>query len=299
MLHLRWCTSGHLERARARCSGCGRPRVFCFRFCFCWRACPQHRASMSGQIQTKQRPRLDLREIQTRFSSFMAKQPVGVEIAFGTVVGVLQGGALGFFLGQLTKSSAQQMAGSAGNAGMAELMGQMGQAGGVWSQTRGLAALCGASGGLSVALKKWRKKDDIWNQMGSAAGGGAAFTIASGNAGVGAIVSTSLMLGLFTGAFYKFGEMFKSDHQESEFERGIYMLTTLGLSKYAKNLKRGQLTDSTIMLWNDLALQEVRIPPGPRLLILHHLNQFKAEGRSIKRQWATAEGSSIQPVAKQ
>ncbi|CAD7704004.1 unnamed protein product [Ostreobium quekettii] len=251
---------------------------------------------MSGQVQTKRRPRLDLREIPARFSKFLAKQPVGVEIAFGTAVGVLQGGALGYVLGQLTKSSAQQMAGSAGNAGMAQMMVQM-QGGSVWGQTRSLAALCGASGGLSIALKKWRKKDDIWNQMGSAAGGGAAFTIASGNTGVGAIVNTSLMLGLFTGAFYKFGEMFKSDLQESDFERGRYMLTTLGLSKYSKNLKRGRLTDNTIMLWNDTALQEVRIPPGPRLLILHHLSQFKAEAGKPSRQTTDYPGVAM-PSAK-
>ncbi len=44
---------------------------------------------------------------------------------------------------------------------------------------------------------------------------------------------------------------------------------------YEKNLKRGQLTDNTIMLWNDSALQEVKIPAGPRLLILHHIDQYR------------------------
>lgn len=47
------------------------------------------------------------------------------------------------------------------------------------------------------------------------------------------------------------------------------------LQTYEKNLKRGQLTDNTIMLWNDSALQEVKIPAGPRLLILHHIEQYR------------------------
>jgi len=29
------------------------------------------------------------------------------------------------------------------------------------------------------------------------------------------------------------------------------MLLTLGLKKFENNLKKGQLTDNTIMLWND------------------------------------------------
>jgi hypothetical protein len=29
------------------------------------------------------------------------------------------------------------------------------------------------------------------------------------------------------------------------------------------------------MLWNEAALNEARIPPGPRLLILHHLDAMR------------------------
>lgn len=42
------------------------------------------------------------------------------------------------------------------------------------------------------------------------------------------------------------------------------MLDHLGLAKYHRNIKNGLLADTTIMLWDDSALQECRVPPGPR-----------------------------------
>ena len=45
--------------------------------------------------------------------------------------------------------------------------------------------------------------------------------------------------------------------------------------KYEKNLKKGLMDDQTIMLWDAAALQECRVPPGPRLLILHHIDQYR------------------------
>lgn len=57
---------------------------------------------------------------------------------------------------------------------------------------------------------------------------------------------------------------------------------TLGLDKYANNLKKGKLTDSTIMLWNDSALAEAKIPAGPRLLILHHLDAYRSPSSVLK-----------------
>ena len=88
----------------------------------------------------------------------------------------------------------------------------------------------------------------------------------------------------------------------------VYYIASGCMQNYQKNIKKALLTDNTIMLWNDgyvicshscvscatrlpsacligllakqlccccRALQEARIPPGPRLLILHHLEQYK------------------------
>lgn len=78
------------------------------------------------------------------------------------------------------------------------------------------------------------------------------------------------------------GQMFKPEHADTAYDRGSYMLKNLGLQKYSENLKKGLLTDSTIMLWNESALQEAKIPPGPRLLILHHLDQFRNPASLLK-----------------
>jgi hypothetical protein len=52
--------------------------------------------------------------------------------------------------------------------------------------------------------------------------------------------------------------------KDSQYQASLSMLTFLGLQNYHQNLKRGLLTDNTIMLWNDSVLQEIKIPPGPR-----------------------------------
>ena len=79
------------------------------------------------------------------------------------------------------------------------------------------------------------------------------------------------------------------------------MLSKLGLEEYEKNFKKGRLTDPTLPLLTDRLyihtsfsllcsnykpirflmnsdsreLREVNIPPGPRLLILDHIQRFE------------------------
>lgn len=48
---------------------------------------------------------------------------------------------------------------------------------------------------------------------------------------------------------------------------------SLGLQNYEKNFKKGLLTDTTLPLLTDSALRDVNIPPGPRLLILDHIQR--------------------------
>ena len=89
------------------------------------------------------------------------------------------------------------------------------------------------------------------------------------------------------------------------------MLTRLGLQNYEKNFRKGLLTDTTLplltdrwvanpalmslchlnnfvrfhffpritvkvsfLVWLSSALRDVKIPPGPRLLILDHINRY-------------------------
>ncbi|CAI7784823.1 unnamed protein product, partial [Closterium sp. NIES-54] len=65
----------------------------------------------------------------------------------------------------------------------------------------------------------------------------------------------------------------EGDAAPSEYLESKAMLQELGLGKYEKNFKKGLLTDRTLPLLNDSALQEVKIPPGPRLIILNHIQR--------------------------
>ncbi|KAI3877169.1 hypothetical protein MKW92_051124 [Papaver armeniacum] len=60
-----------------------------------------------------------------------------------------------------------------------------------------------------------------------------------------------------------------------EYARTRCMLSNLGLRGYEKNFTEGFLTDATIPLLNDrqVVLREVGVPPGPKLLILDHVER--------------------------
>ncbi|MCL7046771.1 hypothetical protein MKW94_008219 [Papaver nudicaule] len=49
------------------------------------------------------------------------------------------------------------------------------------------------------------------------------------------------------------------------------MLSNLGLQNYETNFKKGLLTDTTIPLLTESTLRDVRVPLGPRILILGHI----------------------------
>jgi hypothetical protein len=54
------------------------------------------------------------------------------------------------------------------------------------------------------------------------------------------------------------------DEKEAKFSQSEMLLRSLGFEKYHKNIKGGQLTDDTILLWTEQSLADCRIPPGPR-----------------------------------
>ena len=62
------------------------------------------------------------------------------------------------------------------------------------------------------------------------------------------------------------------------------MLLTLGLQRFEKNFQKGQLDDLTLPLLTDSALQEVKIPPGPRLRILQHVAHARANAAQHRSQ---------------
>nr|ACN26194.1 unknown [Zea mays] len=113
--------------------------------------------------------------------------------------------------------------------------------------------------------------------MAAAFGSGALFSIVSGMGTpnpVANAVTTGVAFAVFQGGFFMIGQKFsKPPSEDTYYSRTRSMLHKLGLEKYEKNFKRGLLNDQTLPLLTDSALRDVKIPPGPRLLILDQIKR--------------------------
>ena len=159
-------------------------------------------------------------------------------------------------------------------------------------QARNFAVLTGVHSGLSCAVKIARGgAEDVRNTMIAAFGSGAAFSVVSGMGGANATasaVTTGIVFALLQGGFYKVGKAFQNrsggkkkealpaPEADPAYFRTDQMLEGLGLGAFQANMRAGLLSDQTLPLMNDSALQECRIPPGPRLLIMDHVKSNKA-----------------------
>ncbi|KAH7543687.1 hypothetical protein JRO89_XS15G0000700 [Xanthoceras sorbifolium] len=123
--------------------------------------------------------------------------------------------------------------------------------------------------------------------MVAAFGSGALFSLVSGMGGPNHAtnaVTSGIFFALIQGGLFKIGEKFgKPQVEDVNYNRTRHMLYNLGLQNYEKNFKNGLLTDVTLPLltdrqmlryeWCFSALRDVKIPPGPRLLILDHIQR--------------------------
>nr|DAD30191.1 TPA_asm: hypothetical protein HUJ06_031659 [Nelumbo nucifera] len=113
--------------------------------------------------------------------------------------------------------------------------------------------------------------------MVAAFGSGAMFSLVSGMGGpnqAANAITSGVFFALVQGGLFKLGQKFSQPPAEDAFyNKTRSMLITLGLQSYEKNFKKGLLTDSTLPLLTDSALRDVKIPPGPRLLILDHIHR--------------------------
>lgn len=187
-------------------------------------------------------------------------------------------------MGTLTK--ADPAASTAAFAGSPEMQKQMAslQAGGPWAQARNFAVMTGVNAGIACAYRRWKGEDDVYGTMCAAFGSGAAFSLVSGMGSAGnpaqAAFTTGVAFAVFQGGFHKIGQAFSGggSAKPEEYARTTYMLQTLGLSKFDKNVKKAGLTDETLLLWTEAALADARVPPGPRLRILAHLDRYRRAG---------------------
>ncbi|XP_075496297.1 chloroplastic import inner membrane translocase subunit HP30-2-like [Primulina tabacum] len=221
------------------------------------------------------------REVETRFKDWLAKQSLAVEAAVVTTTSGVQGAAIGGFMGTLTGDVSSLVAppNAAGlnPEAMASLKQAQAFAGGPLVQARNFAVMTGTNAGISCVLKRLRGKEDVQSSMVAAFGSGAMFTLISGMGGpnlAANAVTSGLFFALVQGGIYQLGQKFsQSPTEDVNYVKTRTILSNLGLQNYEKNFKKGLLTDNTLPLLTDSALRDVKIPPGPRLLILDHIER--------------------------
>ncbi|KAF8042991.1 hypothetical protein BT93_A1353 [Corymbia citriodora subsp. variegata] len=221
------------------------------------------------------------KELEAGFRTWLSKQPLPVEAAIVAATSGLQGAAIGAFMGTLTGDVSSSLAppsqANLNPEAMASLKQAQALSGGPLVQARNFAVMTGVNAGISCVMKRLRGKEDVQSSMVAAFGSGAMFSLVSGMGGPNQAVnavSSGLFFALVQGGLFKFGEKFSQPPEEDvHYVRTRNMLTRLGLQTYEKNFKKGLLTDNILPLLNDSALRDVKIPPGPRLLILDHIQR--------------------------
>lgn len=251
---------------------------------------------MVEEVAISSRPSLQQRwkEVQERvrvlaqgneLNTWLRQQSAPVEIALTTAINSAQGAFLGGLMGVLTRdlrtAFPAQPQGLSPEA-MASFQQAQALAGGPLVQARNFAVMTGVNSGIACAMRRARGGvDDLQTSVVSAFGSGVIFTLVSGVGGADRL-SNALMTGAFfaviQGGMYKLGKAAKPPPNDLFYVNGKTMLRTLGLERYEKNFKNGLLTDTTLSLLNDSALQDVKIPPGPRLLILDYVKRNPQHG---------------------
>jgi hypothetical protein len=218
--------------------------------------------------------------------AWLKRQPPVAEVTVATCGGAAQGGVLGGIMGKLGEMQPPPPPGQAPSP-MSAMSASRGTP---LMQARNFAVLTGVHSGLSCAVKIARGGvEDVRNTMIAAFGSGAAFSMVSGMGGANATasaVTTGIVFALLQGGFYKVGKAFQNrsggkkavavPEADPAYFRTDQMLEGLGLGAFQVNMRAGLMSDQTLPLMNDGALQECRIPPGPRLLIMDHVKSNKS-----------------------
>ncbi|KAL4574715.1 hypothetical protein LXL04_021551 [Taraxacum kok-saghyz] len=233
-------------------------------------------------------------EIETLVKTWLAKQSIPVETAIVTFTSAVQGAAIGGLMSTFTKDISSAIppppSGTSLNP-QANTFSSFQQAqalaGGPLIQARNFAVMTGVNAGLSCVLRRLKGKEDVQTSMVAAFGSGVMFSLVSGMGGptnqASNVITSGVFFALMQGGIFKVGEKFsKPKVEDILYNETRGMLYNLGLERYEKNFRRGLLTDNTLPLLNDRqvvynknALQDVKIPPGPRLLILDHIEREK------------------------
>lgn len=243
----------------------------------------QHRSPGQKFLQILPPRFREPQKLKAEFDRWTSRQPIPVEALISGLAGTVQGGAMGFVMGSFVKPDSPGMSQAAVKAGQNPdlLKNMQAQMGGPWVQARNFAVITGVHAGIAAACRRIRKKDDTYTAMIAAFGSGASYSLVSGitqgNPFQGAF-TTCVLFAAFQGALHKLGTKFSAPKKDpTDFMMAKTLLTNLGFPEYSKNIQKGRLDDRTMWLWNDVALRDVRIPPGPRLLILNHVSKYREE----------------------
>ncbi|KAI7755013.1 hypothetical protein M8C21_020180 [Ambrosia artemisiifolia] len=213
------------------------------------------------------------KELENGFKIWLAKQSLPVEAAVVTITSAAQGAAIGGIMGTLTTDAASTFPAAPPPAANPQAMASFQQAqalaGGPLIQARNFAVMTGVNAGISCVMKRLRGKDDVQTSMVAAFGSGVMFSLVSGMGGpnpAANVITSGVFFALVQGGLFKVGEKFsKPPAEDVLYSETRSMLSRLGLETYEKNFKKG-------------ALRDVRIPPGPRLMILDHVQRSKGKG---------------------
>lgn len=213
-------------------------------------------------------------------NDWLRQQSAPVEVAFTTAISAVQGAALGGLMGILTGDLRSALPSpSPGMSPQAAASFQQAQAfsGGPLVQARNFAVMTGVNSGIACALRRRRGGvEDIQTSMIAAFGSGAMFSLVSGVGGPNVALNaatTGFFFAIIQGGMFKLGRLHQPTSNDQYYVNAKGMLKNLGLERYEKNFKKGLLTDVTIPLLNDSALRDVKIPPGPRILILDYVRR--------------------------
>eukprot|EP00245_Coleochaete_scutata_P018571 TRINITY_DN9740_c0_g1_i1.p2 TRINITY_DN9740_c0_g1~~TRINITY_DN9740_c0_g1_i1.p2 ORF type:complete len:233 (+),score=56.74 TRINITY_DN9740_c0_g1_i1:144-842(+) len=228
-----------------------------------------------GQVQAK------IKDVDTKFKAWVAKQPAAVDVAVTTISSALQGGAIGALMGSMSPDVSTMPQGNLSTEAAASMQQMKAIAGGPLAQARNFAVMAGVNAGIHCAMKRARNgADDYQNSMVAGFGSGAVFSLVSGVGGAGQnpamnAMATGMSFAMIQGLFTVLGDKFggKPPADDPQYYQTKGMLRQLGLQKYEKNFRKGYLNDATLPLLNDSALRDINIPPGPRLLILDHVTR--------------------------
>nr|XP_043617054.1 chloroplastic import inner membrane translocase subunit HP30-2 [Erigeron canadensis] len=233
------------------------------------------------------------KELEYGFKGWLARQSLPVEAAVVTLTSAAQGAAMGGFMGTITNDMSSSFPaapppGAAANpSAMASFQQAQALAGGPLIQARNFAVMTGVNAGISTVMKRLRGKEDVQTSMVAAFGSGVMFSLVSGMGGpnqAANVLSSGVFFALVQGGLFKVGEKFsKPPVEDVMYIETKSMLSSLGLQNYEKNFKKGLLNDSTIPLLTDSALRDVNIPPGPRLVILDHVERSKEVKKGGRR----------------